>query len=771
MSDRSTSVTAREVLKRYAVVGQRLPRVEGRQQATGQASYAADLVLPGMLYARVVRSPYAHARIKKIDTSKAERLPGVKAIVTAEDLPKSRPASFGEVPLAAGKVRHVGEAVAAVAAISNDIAVEAASLIKVEYEELPAVFDMEEALKPGAPLVHETARGNIATHAAISRGDVDKGFREADYIVEERFVTRRVTHTCMETQACLASFDASGRLTIQSTAAGVFQARLLFARSTGMPESKIRIIQPLVVGGHFGSKNNPTPAFYIAALLSRKTGLPVKIVNTRQEEFMVTRPRMPVIIDLKVGVKKDGTITAKQTRAIGSTGAYYIPVVYAILLTAASRHDNLYRTENTRTEMTAVFTNDTPVGPMRGLGNPQGHFAMESVMDMLAEKIGMDPLEFRLKNALKKGDVTVHGWEFRSCGLSECLKSAAARMAWKKKKADRQPGRGIGIACGLHVSGRKDAGEFAGAAAFVKVNDDGTVNLISGAGDIGTGAATVLSQICAEELGVRLEDVSMSKADTDSVPYASPPIASRVTLESGNAVRAAAADARNQLFQAVAEKLSVPLKDLVAREGKIYAGTHPEKAMSIAEAAKAALVRRGGGPVLGRGVYVSPQPGTDPKTWYGDAANAYSFAADVAEVQVDRETGEVKVLELAAAQDLGKTINPMLAEGQIEGGLAMGMGYALTEEMVTENGRVASTNFTDYQIARTVDMPPVHPILVETNEPWGPYGAKGVGEVVAVPTAAAIGNAIYDAVGIRLKELPFTPEKVLKALREKRERE
>jgi len=432
------------------------------------------------------------------------------------------------------------------------------------------------------------------------------------------------------------------------------------------------------------------------------------------------------------------------------------------------RHESLYRFSNIKTEATLVYTNTTPPAAFRGFGNSQGHFALESMMDMLAEGIGMDPVGLRLKNATRTGDTTVHGWVIRSCGLSQCIEKSAESIDWRRKRASKQPKRGLGMGCAIHVVSVKYAGlsptvDITPSGAIVKVNDDGTVNLLSGEGECGQGATTVLSQICAEELGVHLEDVQMSAADTDTVPLCGGPISSRVTTTSGNAVKLAAADAKRQLFQVAAKKLGANIEDLEAKDRKVYVRGHPAVAMSIAEVASAASYR----PILGRGIYIAKQEGSDLKTLYGDCATAYSFAAQVAEVEVDTQTGEVKVLSLTAAHDLGRAINPLSAEGQIEGGVAQGIGMALTEELVQANGEVINAQFSDYKILTTLDMPMIKPILVESNEPRGPFGAKGVGEIVMVPTAAAIANAIYDAVGVRINEFPITAEKVLKALRGK----
>jgi CO/xanthine dehydrogenase Mo-binding subunit len=670
-----------------------------------------------------------------------------------------------EPPIARDKVRYIGEAVAGVAAIDEYVAAEALDLIKVEYEELPAVFDMEETIQPDAPEIHQLER-NIAQHFEIARGDVEKGFKEADFIAEGRFVTPPQNHCCMEPKTCIASFDASGKLTIRSTSSHIFSVRRDLSNAFNLPENKVRVIQALTVGGHFGSGIATLQLYYISTLLAMKTGFPVKIENTREEEFLTVRPQMPVSIELKMGIKRDGTVVAKQTKVIGDAGAYRNPTTTSIISVASIRNESLYRFNNIKTDVTLVYTNRVPTGQFRGFGNAQGHFALESMMDMLAEGISMDPAELRLKNAIRTGDISIHGWVMESCGLSECIEKTVKSTSWKEKKVHKKPNKGVGIACCIHVCGMKTAGALftMAGSAFVHFNADGTVNLITGEGDTGQGAATVLSQICAEELGVPFEDIFISPADTDSTPYGAGPYSSRTTTCGGNAVRLAAADAKRQLLEAAAEKLKVKIEELEIKDRKIYVQNNLQKFISIAQITSDSAFR----PILGKGVFIPKQTGSDPVTWYGDCATAYAFGADIVEVEVDTETGQIKVVSITAARDLGKAINPLCAEGQIEGGLAQGIGYALTELLEPTKGEIVKNQFTDYKIPTILDMPEIKPILVESNEPRGPFGAKGFGEIVLVGLGAAIANAIYDAVGVRIKELPITPEKVLIALKEKK---
>ena len=755
-------------MSEFSVVGKSVTRLGVRELVTGEAKYSIDAKLPGMLHGKILRSPHPHARILSVDTSKAEKVPGVKAVVTSRDVSGVPQTVYSPQipPLADGIVRYVGEPVAAVAAVDEYTATEALDLIKVEYEELPAVFAPEEAMKPGAPKIHN-AENNIGIRCGLTRGDSEKGFAEADFIAEGRFITPPQNHVCMEPANCMASFDASGRLTIHSQQTSIFWARSDVARVMNMQENQVRVIQSPTAGGHFGSGNSTPRRHFIASFLAKKTLRPVKIVNTREEEFISVYPMMPVVLEMKIGVKKDGTLIAKQTKVIGDSGAYFSVIALSMLSVAMMRHESLYRFNNVKTEAFLVFTNRVPTCSMRGFGNQTGHFALESLMDQLAEGIDMDPAEIRLKNAIKTGDTSIHGWVIRSGGLTECIQKSVKSADWKRKrtagKSEGTKKRGIGMGSAIHVAGMKIADQSWGCGALVKINDDGTANLLLGEGDCGQGARTVLAQICAEELGIPYEHVWASLADTDFAPYCAGPLSSRTTATAGNAVKLAASDARRQLVEAAAKKLGVPADSLEIKDQKIYARNNPGLSVSYAEAAMSPDYR----PIMGRGTFIPPQPGMDLKTWYGDCATACSFTNQIAEVEVDTETGVVKLLKYTGAYDLGRAINPIAAEGQAEGGVSFAMGYAMTENLEPVKGHVVGTQFTDYKVPTMLDMPEIKPILVETDDPACPFGAKGLGEIVGVPTAPAIANAIYNAVGVRIKELPITPEKVLRALQEK----
>lgn len=756
-------------MKEYSVVGKRLPRVDGAIKATGEAKYSVDIVLPKMLCGKVLRSPYPHARILNIDTSKAERLRGVKAVITDKDTSKIEcdPWAVGKYILAIDKVRYIGDEVAAVAAIDEDIAQEALDLIEVEYEELPAVFDPLEAMKPEAPMIHD-AKGNIAESWNIERGDVDKNFREADCIVEDKVETQFQNHCCMEPIACVADFDISGKLTIWLSSMDMWNMRRGLAKVLNMAESKVRVIQTWV-GGAFGSKIDMEPIHAICALLAKKTGKAVRMENTREEQFMASFRRINAIIEHKTGVKQDGKIVARQIKIIADAGAYNTWMSGFMMRRIAICPDAMYRIPNMKAEAKLVYTNKPYVTAFRGFGSMKGTFVLETQLEVIAEKLGIDPMELRLKNATQTGHVSIHGEVIGSCALSECIQKVAESIGWKEKKKRRKYGRGIGMACSMYSSDYRIAA-FGGSVAFVKIIEDGRVNIISGEHEYGQGMWNVFAQIAAEELSVSIEDIEITPPDTDITPFALGPYGGgRNTISGGNAVKLAAEDAREKLFQVAAEMLEANPEDLTIGDRKIYVQGSPKKGISIAEVAKTSIHRRGGSAIIGKGV---DEPDTtdipNMDTMYGNFSSAFTFSAHAAEVEIDTETGKIKVLNYESANDLGKAINPMTAEGQVEGqAVTGGIGYGLMEKMVWEKGHTLNPSFLDYKIPTALDIPPIKTILVESNEPHGPYGAKAVGRLAIIPSPSAIANAIYDAVGVRIKELPITPEKILKALGEK----
>ncbi len=760
-------------MQAYSVIGKRIPRLEGIAKATGEARFTDDLTLPRMLYGKILRSPHAHARILSIDISGALRLPGVKAVITGKDV-TGKPygvylRTSEQYPLAKDRVRYIGDEVAAVAATDEDTAEEALSLIRVEYEPLPAVFDAYEAMKPGAPRIHE-AEGNIAGRTAKTVGDVERGFSEADYVREDSFKMERQAHGPLEPHSALASSDSSGRVALWTSNMSPFTKQLLLAKTLNKPLSDVRIRQSYV-GGAFGGKSELFSLDFCASLLSLKTGRPVKINYSREEVFAATRHKFPMDIYLKTGVKKDGSLLAREARVLGRAGGYASTGIMAVFIACTSLFDT-YKYPNLRLEGACVYTNLPICGALRGHGSTQARFADESQMNIIAEELGLDPVEFRLKNAIRKGDShPLNGKVITSCGLSECIEKATESSKWKEKRG-KESGlqtseprlAGVGMACttgytAVHIS------KLSSSAAFIKFNEDGGVNLLTGAIENGQGTETMLAQIAAEELGLRAEDVVVIDGDTRDTPLDVGSFTMALTFVTGNAVKLAAADAKKQVMQIASAMMEAPASQLEARNGKIFIKSRPEKGLSFAEVVRTGLIK--GTPILGKGYFNPDSEFLDVYKGEGKWVGAYSFSAEVAEVEVDRETGQVKVSGSTFAQDCGRAINPMDVEGQIEGGTTLTHALSLREDFFWEQGKLLNPSFLDYAMPTSLDVAVVRPIIVEDPHPQGPFGAKETGESSAHTGAAAIANAIYHAAGVRIKEAPITPQAVLQALREK----
>ena len=751
-------------MESYSVIGKRSPLVDVSAKATGEAKYTDDLALPGMLCGKLLRSPFPHAKILNIDVSKAKRLVGVKGVTTGLDTPRRKygllmkESFMDRYPLAIDKVRFVGEEVAAAAAVDEDTALEALDLIRVEYEELPAVFDPEEAMKPGAPSVHE-GKSNAVKSLSIEYGDTEI-FRSAEYVREDRFATQAIAHCPLEPHGALASVDTSGKVILWSSTQSPFILCRDLAQTLNIPRTKIRVIKPFV-GGGFGGKMEMLPLDFCSVLLSMKTGKPVKIVHTREEEFIGTQQRHPIIVRLKTGVKRDGTLVAKECYLIADTGAYLTHGSWVVYL-AYVFLTSLYRIPNLSYRGYCVYTNNPVRGAMRGHGNPQIRFADDSQLDLIAKDLGIDPVEIRLKNAIRAGDVTPNRLRFNSCGLTEAIRRCAQVSNWKAERGNlRKNKEGIGIACGNHVSGGKTSEPYDSSSVFVKVEEGGKVIVLSGVSDIGQGLNSVLCQIVAEELGIPLEDVSIVAGDSEITPPDLGSYGSRGTFVAGNACRLAARDAKDQLVKTVAEKLETAAGDLEFKNGRISVKGSPERWMSLHEAVIASQ-----GSVLGKGIYDSNTEVPDRKG-RGNISPAYSFGAQVAKVKVDIDTGKIDVLQVIGAHDVGRALNPMSVEGQIEGSIVMGQGQALYEEILIRKGVTLNPSFLEYKVPTSLEAPEIDPLIVETFDPEGPYGAKGMGESTMVPTIPAIANAIDHAIGVRVKELPITPIKIIEMIAEK----
>ena len=749
------------------VVGRSYPQLDAMEKAMGKTRYVSDLVLPNMLHGRILRSPYPHARIVDIDTSRAEALPGVKAVVTYADTPGIRfgPRSDDWTIFAADKVRFYGDEVAAVAAIDEDIAEEALDLIKVEYEELPFVTDPVEAMEPGAPLVHEDKPGNIAAEFNIEAGDVDNALKNSYVVYEDRYSTSQVYQAYLEPMGAIADVDLSGRITLWAGTQIPNMMRMTYANALGVSPDRIRVIVP-DYGGGFGGKfeNN---VHLVAVILAQKSGRPVRVFNTRHDDFIAGNPRVPMYIDIKLGATKDGLLTGKEVKVVGAAGARLV-YAHAIVSTACYRVDSLYRFKNVRATGYTVYTNTVPTGCFRGFGNAQMTFVLESALDIIAEQLGMDPAEIRIKNAIGPNEVSVHGWEIKSCALKECVSEAAKAAKWSEKRGRKEKLRGIGLACCNHVSGNRPfAREFDGSAGIVRIGRDGRVLVIHGESDMGQGQKTAYAQIVAERLGVPLDMIDVAMVDTDISPFGCGSFASRGTVMGGNGVLAAAEDAFRQLAEVAADILEANPEDIECREAEFFVKGAPSVTVAFSEVADKATLKRRGAPIIGNGFYDPPTVLPDPVTKYGNISPVYPFACHIAEVEVDPETGQVQVINYVAAHDSGKVINPMAIQGQIEGGVVQGLGWALMENMVTENGKLANPDFLDYLIPTAQDVPRVNPILIEPIDPNGPYGAKGVGEPALNPVTAAITNAIYNATGIRIKNLPVSAELIMKELKKR----
>jgi len=660
-------------------------------------------------------------------------------------------------------VRYIGDEIAAVAAVDEDTAQEALDLIQVDFEELQGVFDPVEAMKPGAPIIHDSVENNISKEIHLECGDIEAGFASADLILEETFSTQAQAHCSLETHCCAAVCEPNGQIKIWVSTQAPHALRQRLSDILGVDASKIHVITPFV-GGGFGSKIDLDPAQAISVLLAKKSGKPVQISNTRKEQFVATRIRHPTVSELKFGVKRDGTIMAKQARVIMDNGAYnsHGP---AVLAYHNAMFSTLYRMQNIKYEGYLVYTNKNWGGACRGYGDPQTSFAQEVMMDMLAEELNMDPIELRLKNANNPNEITANRVRITSCGLKECLTQAKEASKWSKKRKTKSKYRGLGVASMIYTGGGSIGSGYNFSGATMQMNADGSLHLLMGALDIGQGSNTVLTQMAAEIMGVDPETIRLTTADTDTTFPCMGTFGSRVTFCAGNAVTQAANGLKQQVWANAAEMLEANSEDLEAKDRKIFVKGSPSKAVSYAEVGAASFYKKKE-PLVAHGYYNGPEVSEDfdPISYRGYPSPALVFATHIAEVEVDPGTGRVDVIDFVAAHDVGKAINPLLVEGQIEGGVAQGIGWALTEGLKFKDGGIMNPNFHDYKILTIKDITKINPILIETIDPNGPFGAKGIGECAMVPTAPAIINAIYDAVGVRIKDLPATPEKVFKGI-------
>jgi 4-hydroxybenzoyl-CoA reductase subunit alpha len=828
----------------FSIIGKPTAMIDAAGKTTGAGKYTDDLTQAGMLIGKILHSPYPHARINRIDASRAEKLEGVVAVVVGKDAPNPYgilPVGHDEHALAVDKVRYVGDNVACVVATSESIAEEALELVDVEYDVLPAYFDPEEAMKAHTHLIHDNKPQNLEKDYHHVFGDPDKGFAEAVHVAEARFIANEVTHAAMEPHSTLASFELDphtgkhGRLTVWSSTQVPYYLQHKLSLVLEMPMSQIRVIKPLV-GGGFGGKSEVIPLEIIAAVAARKAQAPVKITYTREEVFWAHRGRPRTIIDLKTGVTSDGCITAVKARVVQDGGAYCSYGVVTILYSGALL-GALYDIPNIHYDGYRVLTNKPACGAMRGHGTVNVRFAFESQLDELAAKLGMDPAEIRQRNLLTPPCVTVNGLRVQSYGLPECIEKTVARSEWKQRRGKMPRGRGLGIACSHYVSGAANSiirSDMPHSTVNIKIDRDGGVVVYTGASEIGQGSDTMTAQVAAETLGCSLSRVRVIAADTDLTPIDIGSYSSRVTFMAGNATLRAAEEVKKRIAAAAAKKMVCAVEDIVFRndvvskrrsagsaegesaqtsrgpdpsavlragsqecpspheslssqvsrqasvsgrvEGQILRGSLQQKRkeegpkdwMTFEEAVVAAIDFHGA--LTGTGSYAPPQEarGGKHKGAGVGPSPAYSYSAQVAEVSVDEETGEVTVHKVWAAHDCGRALNPVSVEGQIIGSVWMGMGQALTEEMVWKDGMLMNPGLLEYRSPSSIESPAVEPIIVESVDPEGPFGAKECSEGSLAATIPAIANAIYDAVGVRLHESPFTPDRVLAALRAKR---
>ncbi len=805
-------------MSEFSVIGKPIAMIDAAGKTTGAGKYTDDFKLPGMLIGKILHSPYPHARILHIDTSRAKALDGVVAVVTGEDAPNTYgilPVGHDETALAVGKVRYVGDHVACVAAVSEAIAERALELIDVEYEPLPAYFDPEQSMKAESDLIHENREHNIEKDYHHVFGDPEKGFAEADHIAEGRYIANEVTHAAMEPHCTLANFELDphtgklGRLTMWSSTQVPYYLQHKLSLVLELPMSQIRVIKPLV-GGGFGGKSEIIPLEIIAAVTARAARAPVKITYTREEVFWAHRGRPRTIIDLKTGVKKDGRVTSVACKVIQDGGAYCSYGVVTILYSGALL-GALYDIPHIRYDGFRVLTNKPACGAMRGHGTVNVRFAFESQMDEICAKLNLDPAAVRRMNLLKPPTITVNGLRVLSYGLPECIDKVIEHSGWADRKGKLPKGRGLGMACSHYVSGAANSiirSDMPHSTVNIKIDRDGGVVVYTGASEIGQGSDTMTAQVVAEVLGCDLSRVRVIAADTDLTPIDLGSYSSRVTFMAGNAALRAAQDVKKNIVSSAAKRMQCAPEEVIMRSDRVYKrGTSNEENdpgaaeileqidaprgrvdgqilrgsvlqtrkdqglkehMSFEEAVVSAIDFHGA--LTGTGSYAPPVEARGGKHKGGGVgpSPAYSYSAQVAEVSVDEETGEVTVHKIWAAHDCGRALNPVAVEGQVIGSVWMGLGQALEEEMIWKDGLLMNPGLLEYRSPSSHESPEIECFIVESIDPEGPFGAKEAGEGSLAATIPAIANAIYDAVGVRLRESPFTPERVLSALRAKR---
>ena len=813
-------------MTQFSFIGADVPRPDAPDKAAGKAMYIHDMTLPGMLYGKIKFSDHAHAGIKHIDTSRAEKLPGVRAVITGYNTPEIRIGFIKDnFALKRDKVRQFRDEVAAVAATDPDIAAEAIDLIQVEYEELPGVFSPTQALEEDAPIVHEIdLKGRLKADNIVpvpwkfATGDVERAREEAAHVVEEHYTTPLIQQSCMGTAGCIAEFDLSSNLIMRTKTQIPFLAQNDFnqaLRDMGLKGKKSRVIVP-TLGGSFGTGLDTHGYEFISILLAYKTGRPVKMVFSREEEFTALSPRQPTETHIIQGCDANGKMVLRNIRMVLDNGAYtsWGATTPSVMMIPAS---SIYRVPNVLFKTTIVYTNNTYCQAMRGYGNPQVAWAMESNMDQLAEVAGIDPFEFRMINSNIPNETTPMGLKISTCGMKECLESVAEKLDWKSicGKSDLKRGsanvcttlvgstpakaRGVGMAALFHVGGSGRVYRSDGSGIILKIDDFGDVSVVSGGVEMGQGFDSALALATAEALGVTADRVKIVTGDTATCPWDVGTHASRGAFTSCNAAIMAADKARKKIFELASEHFMLRVKsrmkkrkrkdadfeipdldyetlfdpsDFDMKENRIFLKSEPDDPdlhVTLEEILRAAHYKEQGTMVIEEAFYDPPNQMLDPRTGRGNMSSTYIVGAQGAVVEVDLETGKVEIIKVVAAHDVGQVLNQQTIKGQIYGALAQGIGYALSEEYKTHEGRNLNPNFLDYKILSAPDLDfPIEIDCIETHDKTGPFGAKGVGEPGLVPTAPAIANAVYDAIGVRIRDLPITPEKILAALSEDR---
>lgn len=766
------TATASRIVKK-TLIGTRVRKPDAPEKATGKTRYINDMVLPQMLIGKVLFAGRPHARIVRIDTAAAEKLPGVHAVLTGKDAAGLKFGFVRDNVALKDKVRCEHDEVAAVAAETEEIALRAIELIDVEYEDLPGVFTPEDGAREGAPLVHDNFAGNRSLHFEFQHGDLEAAEAISDVVVDSVFRPHHVTHCCMGTSCAIADFDHNGKLTIWTQTQYPYNYKMDLAPALGIGPGDIRVIQP-PVGGAFGSKLDVYPYEPIAALLAKRTGRPVKVIYSREEEFLASPTRQAAIIHMRTGCTRDGTLTFRSADVLLDNGAYtsWGPTIPVIMMRTTSGH---YRVPVVDFKAQAIYTNNPYAGSFRGYGNVQTTYATAQQMDMLADMVDLDPLEFHLKNAQRSGEITPQKSFLRECALVECLEAAAKASDYSRKRKEYaalrdEPGRykkGIGLASSVHNAGGAKIHKSDGIGTILKVDDYARVTVITGASEIGQGIDAVITLIVAEELGVPLEHVTIVNNDSDIAPWDVGVHASRTTFIAGNGTRRAARKAKAQILNAAAKMLEEPAEELDLRDGSVVRDRDGTALIKLDRLLRQMHFQTEPELVMVTDYY---EPKSEPEgaKHVSDHSAAYSHAVHVAEITVDTLTGEIKVDKVTVAQDVGRVINRMGLEGQVEGGIAIGLGYALSENMRLEKGRLKNGSFRDYKLITAPEMPPLDMHFIESNCAEGPYGAKGISELPTIVIAPAIANALYNATGVRIFDPPMSPEKVARSIYEKR---